>query len=840
MPEIKPTIYPTLVIGLGGTGTDVVRYAKRRFLRAWHGGESAASGELPDVLQVLAVDTEPLVNPADEEPLYSHEFAFLGRFDATRLVQNRHSHTPYLDWWRWDEQDIPLGYIHNGARQLRPIGRLAFYRNYVTFKTLMVDKLRAMRQLSAIQEAEERGFPVAADHRLIYIITSICGGTGAGMFHDVAHRVRAEVGSNADIIGLFLMPSTFEQDVRSDLQRRRIQANAYAALKELNYFHETQDFQAYYPGEQGPLPTVKYRAFTRVFLVERTNVDGRTLSGKRQAEQMIAHLIHLMSISHMNKRILGLDVNVTEERTMFGREAAPVSGREPLRHYLSYSSFSTSALVMPQAALWRYFLSIVSFWSIEMLQNGQDSATDEERCWLAYLALRDDLKSEFTRYQFTDEEMRALQEDQAHNDGRWRGFTTAVANAVRRAVATDGLQGARYLVHRLSLAEDAAELVRDDLAHPRQRPFEEVPEVKRASMVKQLLISPRELAEREKARQRWDLYTLRLDTWRSVLNGLQVLARNWEREIDRISGELMAARESAGRDAAEAAGQVHPLHRQGDADTSTYYDLETGAVNQELLDAYLEVSNSLLEQPVADVEGAPARWDVLLDVLRDHLLRHFNPESADPGASISASGLQSLVETQFSQNTELAAVHTEVAATFDVRNVIQAQQTSSARPANYRVRQLFDRMAPHLAVDGDTFPYSEADEEHIRLVATPAAMEDEPNPAFRQAMRGYDDFEWVPTGDPNRIDACHIVHGLPLVQLSSMPELYRHYMSGVFDKETLHVQADWVDFPEIYIPPSVKAKAPPSGPPSVDQGADNLRTRQDAPKPLGAPRKPRT
>ena len=160
MSELKPTIYPTLVIGLGGSGTDVARYVKRRFLRAWGGRRRAATAdELPAVLQVLAVDTEPLVNPADEEPLYSHEFAFLGRFDATRLVQNRHSHAPYLDWWGWDEGDIPLGYIHNGARQLRPIGRLAFFRNYVTFKTLMVDKLRAMRQLAAIQEAEESGLP---------------------------------------------------------------------------------------------------------------------------------------------------------------------------------------------------------------------------------------------------------------------------------------------------------------------------------------------------------------------------------------------------------------------------------------------------------------------------------------------------------------------------------------------------------------------------------------------------------------------------------------------------------------------------------------------------------
>ena len=115
MSELKPTIYPTLVIGLGGSGTNVVRYVKRRFLKTWRADDQGDLTDLPAALQVLAVDTEPLVNPSDEEPLYSHEFAFLGKFDATRLVQNRRNHAPYLDWWQRDPNDLPLGYIHNGA-----------------------------------------------------------------------------------------------------------------------------------------------------------------------------------------------------------------------------------------------------------------------------------------------------------------------------------------------------------------------------------------------------------------------------------------------------------------------------------------------------------------------------------------------------------------------------------------------------------------------------------------------------------------------------------------------------------------------------------------------------
>ncbi|MDQ1300234.1 MAG: hypothetical protein QG637_151 [Chloroflexota bacterium] len=792
--EAKPTIYPTLVIGLGGSGANVVRYVKRRFLRTWRAGDQGDFTDLPAALQVLAVDTEPLVNPSDEEPLYSHEYAFLGKFDATRLVQNRQNHAPYLDWWQWDANDLPLGYIHNGARQLRPIGRLAFFRNYVTFKTLMTDKLRATLQLASIQEAEERGFPVAADHQLIYIVSSLCGGTGAGMFLDVAHRVRQEVGSNASVVGIFLMPSTFESEIRSDLQRRRIQANAYAALKELNHFHESQDFKALYPSEKTPMPTTKYRALDRIFLVERTNADGRTLSSKKQAEQMIAHLIHLMSMSHLNQRILGLDVNVTEERTT---EVADSHQR-----YLSYSAFSTSALVMPQKALWRYFTSVASYWAIEALLTGEGGGEDpvEDQLWTEYLALRDALQAEFTRYQMTGEDLKALAEDVAQGDGRWLGFATIVSDAMRRLLPTYGLQGLRYMLHRLALAEDNAELVRDDLAHPRQLPFEEVGEVKRAGLIKQLFTSATELAETETARQKWLMFQSRLDAWRAVLGAFRALVRDWERQLDRVEEDLHEARDASVRHTSEAAERVHPLRRQGDDDTNTYYDLETGAVNEEMLSTYIRVTAALLDKPVSEADGAITRWRLLSGALCDYVFAYLTPENTRAGTSVSASTLRAALEQRFAEDPDLATLRQELTDAFDLRNVVQAQQDGDHRPANYRLSQLFKRMAPHLSVDGDTFPYTEANEEHVRVVATPSALAEEVNTAFRQAMRGYDDFEWVPTGDANRIDACHIVHGLPLVQLRSMPDLYKHYAGGEFDRRTLHVQADWADFPEVYAP----------------------------------------
>ena len=163
-----------------------------------------------------------------------------------------------------------------------------------------------------------------------------------------------------------------------------------------------------------------------------------------------------------------------------------------------------------------------------------------------------------------------------------------------------------------------------------------------------------------------------------------------------------------------------------------------------------------------------------------------------------------LLEQRFAEDPDLAILRQELADAFDLRNVVQTQQDGDHRPANYRVSQLFKRMAPHLSVDGDTYPYTEANEEHIRVVATPSALEEEVNAAFRQAMRGYDDFEWVPNGDANRIDACHIVHGLPLVQLRSMPDLYRHYAGGEFRPADASCAGRLGGFPRgVFLPPHV-------------------------------------
>ncbi|HIC89723.1 MAG TPA: hypothetical protein EYP04_10040, partial [Anaerolineae bacterium] len=285
----KPTLTPTLVIGAGGTGVEVLRHLKRRLRQAWSLG---AHEEIPGIIQLLGVDTVPWTNLPGQEYLHRHEYAYIGGYNATQVLRHLDSHPTIAAWWRWDPQQVPLGRIHSGARQTRCVGRLSFFRRYRTFWNHLEPKLSRMVSVAAIEEAENRGHPVVRDSNIrhIYLVTSVCGGTGAGIFLDIAHKLRHLLQEQAIITGILVMPSVFLEVLDSDLQRGRVQANAYASLKELDYFQSGHDFEVQYPGED---PIVVSRPFDRIYLIERSNVAGEMLSSVDDVEEMIAHQVFL-------------------------------------------------------------------------------------------------------------------------------------------------------------------------------------------------------------------------------------------------------------------------------------------------------------------------------------------------------------------------------------------------------------------------------------------------------------------------------------------------------------------------------------------------------------------
>jgi len=167
-------------------------------------------------------------------------------------------------------------------------------------------------------------------------------------------------------------------------------------------------------------------------------------------------------MSHLNQRILGLDVNVTEERT--------VEAGDSLQHYLSYSAFSTSrsSCLRSVVALFRVR---ASYWAIEALLTARPAARtrSKNQLWTEYLALRDELQAEFTRYQMTAEDLKALGEDVAQLDGRWLGFAAIISDKARNLLPTYGLQ-AYATFSSAGAGRRQPRTGSDDLAHPANAP----------------------------------------------------------------------------------------------------------------------------------------------------------------------------------------------------------------------------------------------------------------------------------------------------------------------------------------------------------------------------------
>ncbi len=805
----KPTIYPTLVVGVGGMGTNTVRAVKRRLRKAW-GGDS-----LPAMIQLLAMDTEPLINRLDQEPLYADESAYMGKFDATRLVSNLENHPEIARWW--DYPSIPLGYIHNGAKQLRPIGRLSFFRNYVTFKRLLETKYASLDKIRDLEMAQNRRFPVMSNYQLVYVVSSLCGGTGAGMFMDVAHRVRALVRSNARVVGIFFLPDVLEEEINSDLQRRRIKANAYAALKELNYFQETQQFQELYPSEQRTLPDTPYAPFDFIFLVGRTNRDGRSLARKADAENLAAHLIQLTAISHLSSEILGLEVNVVRERMSGGVAAAEVVNerRSQKGHYLVYSSFAASAIVAPDETL-------VNFWQQAFLADcmrrfaaGPElndprqsiSPAAHQKVITVWQRLLSGMRA---RYLSLDndrlEELAAEIEEQR---GAWLGFKAAVDNALRQVILETGLRGALALTELMGPPNPSTAPLE---SLPKQRLFllsnqpvsEEDRSRWRSSLAQEggaieqigqiaggfgdLLLTafnPRQARDRaqdvrvRKARAR--LHQRRDMLERTLVERLSAYSTQmrevFRTQINNAGGALARANQEAGR----AAERIDPRTPDGTASTNTYYELETGAVGRDYLQHFYRSAAQVVY---------PNDWDALLGHLIDRILHY--------SQAVSTEDLFATLATAIATERDLLG---RVLQCVDIRHIIGVQhgeEAQQARPLpNNRVQQWLDRLNPYIRWDSDRFSFHDANLEHIRLAATPSTREDDVQLAL--AMIGQEDIKWVPTGDTGRMDAVWIVHGLPVTLIDRLDE-FREQYENTQDfpaREEFHLHPAWADLPEI-------------------------------------------
>jgi len=301
---------PTIVIAVGGSGKKTATHLRRMFF------EKYGSTSLP-IVEFLYFDTDTGdLTGGEFDQLYNFSTqdtvnATINKLEFDRIMDNLEGLHPHINSWfaRNKVADACPGGVTNGAKQIRPLGKLSFFLKYDEFCTKLEAKMRAVcsepAQKAARNLLAERGINPQFDSDFeIVIIGSIAGGTGSGCFIDVAFAAkelaRRQLQSEPVVSGILYLPGAFDGLVVGQ-EREKMYANGYAALKELNYYLNwySEDSNAYNVeiewkrNEKRKVPAPPYHD---VYLLEDTN-SGNTRIGTQDAlndvYQMAAEFLFL-------------------------------------------------------------------------------------------------------------------------------------------------------------------------------------------------------------------------------------------------------------------------------------------------------------------------------------------------------------------------------------------------------------------------------------------------------------------------------------------------------------------------------------------------------------------
>ncbi|HLV81389.1 MAG TPA: tubulin-like doman-containing protein, partial [Chthonomonadaceae bacterium] len=285
MAETNPNeiaVYPTMVVGLGGTGCKIAKRLKRTL---------NAEGVAALNIKFVGIDTDLAESSArNEAELPLDRFITIGG-QPVHFDPNDRSNEPLLSWLPTDDSGKMLVGASNlgagqGAGGHRLMGRFAY--NYFApnqFINLQqtIDQLLDLGVNPLAQQWEGIQFKYLPG-MAVYVIGSLVGGTGSGIFLDTLatlHHLtgRALADRTRFFSGLFLLPSVFDYRAIGS-QSYDHSATAYACLKDLDLLLERDDpdlHSFWFYNEPRPY-TPTQRLLDSCYLVDRYSGSGALMT----------------------------------------------------------------------------------------------------------------------------------------------------------------------------------------------------------------------------------------------------------------------------------------------------------------------------------------------------------------------------------------------------------------------------------------------------------------------------------------------------------------------------------------------------------------------------------
>ncbi len=388
--------YPTIFVACGGTGAKVYERVRRHTIERFG---SLDQKDLPGVAYV-SIDTDQKSQNAGHQQEAGGFGDELGKLISYRpeervnldgsgvrhYVESEAALASYPHISEWFDPLLMAAVkgmdISTGAGQVRPIARLVAWDNR---DRIVAQFVKAYGEVTSIRGDDASKRVTAGSKVNVVICGSFAGGTGAGIFLDVAAMIR-DAQPTVSITGMFVLPDVF----LNGQPGLELKANGYACLAELNYY-STEPFRVRWDAAAKvvEIPTL----FDRVYLFDRTNESGQTTLRQADTYDIIGDTLFLdffqgafvaaRSAAQSNQMKTLVQVHKNRREIQKRAWAITSGGAEPITtaEMESYRQrFQSMGLSRVAVSSWRV-LNRMSFWLaqqlLDFLDNREELIKDE-------------------------------------------------------------------------------------------------------------------------------------------------------------------------------------------------------------------------------------------------------------------------------------------------------------------------------------------------------------------------------------------------------------------------------------------------------------------------------
>lgn len=346
---------PSVIIGVGGIGSDICASVERMM---------PANAPDKDKVRFVVIDTD--VNSIRDLQRKGFRGTAITLTDNMTVGTCRTLMEEYVKDWYPASKVFDRKSMTEGAGQQRAISRLAL--EYAALEGKLSPLYSVIQQLEEIDPSNEKEQPIT-----FYIISSLAGGTGSGISLPLAMYINDYVGSKhfeafSGCKGFFMLSSALEEGVDSTLEQQSLDANAYAALKELSGFMRVADGDDERYGQlkmslagrsrQGD-QSVQPHSYEYCFLFGLRNKKNVKVHSFSDLKDIIANAVYMQACSPMHSRNSSREDNKLHHNTV-------LKNQQGEKHLRRFGAIGCGELCFPKDLLREYYAMC---WAKEVMRD---------------------------------------------------------------------------------------------------------------------------------------------------------------------------------------------------------------------------------------------------------------------------------------------------------------------------------------------------------------------------------------------------------------------------------------------------------------------------------------